>query len=1399
MMKLKNRIVASLLTLVMTLGMLPVLSLPEVQAAPTNAKAEDPQVYVYEKGKLQEKGLQKAIEGSTASFTMGLWHYSGGFWANGYDDPNKVFDYEFRKSKGNVANAEDAFLANGLSYGNKEFVYNIANGSDLAKSLDAGEDIYVEIEKASENPDVSLNKLFNFPTTKDKDDKAVFATNENGSLKGYDDKGKVTDFVAKVVKENGQWKIKFSLPIKLNIYDEKDFNFSEFELRLNKYIPIPKLGYGWIMFSMFPRYKEGIQNNGNLPSYFWFADETKGGDTYKNWRNTLSQVPDNKIHPLMINPTGTPKGHSGYLKDGFKINLLRNGDNIVDSANYKIGIDTFANAGAVGMYFDYSLKLSIYSKPKTKVIASYVQVVDVTPEGNPVYETVAESERLTDVTIKNGYAYIDQARVIDLPNGDKWVGYLNDVISSPKDLGEAESIRWENSLTPVSARDKLNPTVEDIEYYKFAILTNDETRDAYIKSALVSDSSLGDGKTDSTRSILYSMGIYSMDDFNNLPVREKIQVMLSVVKLNSAMPYNNLARTKVPYVSSGVSKVAEELENPTVVPLGGTVLEESITIVQKKANGSMETINGKIESEGSIDGVIGEEEQTDSNIVYIKYICFPQSIQRNRIHLLEDGVEVGVIAQDNVIGIENDTGLLADLKFYDLTPELKTISEYTEVKLNKWVTSNEKVEDLINNPIPSTGSKSGTTVPDIIPGVPKTEDIYADWSVELKKPIDPPVVNDVPQWRLSKFVPQYEEWKKAMMWLSLSADSGHATSYITPSGLYNYAPVNPNEKDADPNNDPVNQRLYSWVHSKALTRGNYYISHNSPLVSVDMNGTLTLIKSTEDSGLTSAKWIEKKGTTEGLLKYDVKNGFTPNTYNGGETYFHTEVLDYGLRNKEIYTHYKGIYYHYYCGGDDCSGHCGCYVSPEIANPNYLDAEYDTKTTFDRYKQENTDAKKLVVQPEVKSENGITTVKYQLSDTLSIYPEYGMLFANDSGVESIKWIVGDQARKVSPIVYQTLQHKVYVTPVSYGTSYATDSRAITQANSLNEGKKQVIYKGAGIDNTFQLHRDNEKTSKAILTVKTYALDFRNDEEYKNVKGSWGNNNYNSYKQHEELLKNINTKKTAVASEKLLIDSPSFGSIDYTGATKTQNTGSYNLINYKTSENKVDNGNAVVFEHKLVVRGGSLIGVLRSNRNGGTELVTPEQLKTSDITLYNAILGMNLYNESGDKSKTIFNTFEHLTGDKLTEETYASLLAEARQSVDKLATPDKSTVKNGEGWYSEDTTVLVVKEYVSNFEIPSIGFGDKISMSVKGLETPMDKSLFFKTMGKGYTFLRYDFNIKPVYSTIKDEIKTYFEYTSYPNDTKTGEINKDYFDDLSFGQQKVDYLVPNVSVSDTTRLS
>ena len=492
-MSLKKRFIAGFLTFATVLSLLPAISI----VSPTKVEAVDlpssdkSEVYVYESGELDAKGMQLVVDGTTSKFTMGLWHYSGGYWANGYNDPNRVYDSEFRKSKGDVANAEDAFTANGLNYGLKTFEYTIPKDSELAKAIDAGDDVYVEISPASENPDVTLEKLFNFPITMNENTgEDEFVKNEDGSIKGYSEDGVTTKSPARVVKEDGYWKIKFDLPVKMNIYSESDLNFSMFTNKdgrpfgLTKYIPVPKLGFGWIMFSMFPRNGGTIQNNGNLPGRFWFGNNN--GTNYLEWQNdsSINSIEDNAIHPDMIMHSSAGN-NGGLLYPGYDIKLYRDNGIIVDSNQYKIGVGTFASAGAVGMYFDYSLKLNIYSKPKTKVIASYVEVVDVDADGNPVYETVFESERLTDVRM-SGTNVLPDAAVAKIENGDGWVGYLNDVVTSPKDLGDPSTIKWENELTPKSTTDKIQANARDVDYYKFGILTHEYSGDNVIKSVFSS-------------------------------------------------------------------------------------------------------------------------------------------------------------------------------------------------------------------------------------------------------------------------------------------------------------------------------------------------------------------------------------------------------------------------------------------------------------------------------------------------------------------------------------------------------------------------------------------------------------------------------------------------------------------------------------------------------------------------------------------------------------------------------------------------------------------------------------------------------------------------------------------------------------------------------------------------
>ena len=61
----------------------------------------------------------------------------------------------------------------------------------------------------------------------------------------------------------------------------------------------------------------------------------------------------------------------------------------------------------------------------------------------------------------------------------------------------------------------------------------------------------------------------------------------------------------------------------------------------------------------------------------------------------------------------------------------------------------------------------------------------------------------------------------------------------------------------------------------------------------------------------------------------------------------------------------------------------------------LNLNPNKRKKVNRYNQNNTDNRLLTVQPDIKSNNGLTTLKYQDSETLNVYPEYGILFEDDN--------------------------------------------------------------------------------------------------------------------------------------------------------------------------------------------------------------------------------------------------------------------------------------------------------------------------------------------------------------------------------------------------------------------
>ena len=1113
-----------------------------------------------------------------------------------------------------------------------------------------------------------------------------------------------------------------------------------------------------------------------------------------------------------------------------------------------------------------TLGVSIVTSPSTfsnrmtpQIVKTYVSIEGVDDDGKIIYKKAADTVSrftsdadfyLDDMGNLTVHPMFDTVEYLD--DGD---AILNDMFTTPYTLLINENTEWVNTdlITNValssdiknyledapdlvvSEKTNLEPTAADIAGYLFGIVTGSDVFvsniEKYIGVAVTESTALKSEIAESIEEVF----VHTSED--KASANEKITLI----------PRGSYSRSRI----FDAIKEIESVKFDKFSDVGiGMVKENHIEKIDFTKDDSSYEILYSV--------------TTPANTLVLRYILMPGPKQVNLIHFYEEAPD-GTLTEIHT-QVESPTTLIITGNEVTIQkPTVEIPKGGSEPEVVKWVTNSEYPIIGITNSLPpkSDGGKEGTT-PDNIPNYPTdplTHNLYVEWKVIIPKAA--PVVGanqDVPEWRISKYLgaitDEYEGSGvlSATMSFKLKEDKGckpkNKSTSLTPYGPYDFITVNANGRKNTGADTPANMNMLtigsissnidknyngvapnSWFHSKTFVYGgdSDTINHGDTFADIDLDATLNMIKSDDSGVLVAANWLT--GNATGLSDYSITNGNKPKNYAGETEYTKVADLRLGVYNNDDYKHVYGKKYKH----SKLTGRCKCTTGTEYfyknsSSVNYTTANYSLDVIFDRYKQKDTSVFNLNLSNDkkVNMTNGLTTIKYQLDESIKIYPEVGMLFDSDANVESIRWMIGDKAREIKPVVWQTLEHKVYVKPTSTGTSVANDSRGITKANSIGEAGKQIIYKGAGVNTNFRLYQAKDSNKVGLLTMKTYALDFNtNTTELKALKNAWGNSAYNSYDEHKALLANFQNGENskATVTEKLLVDvNPYTGAApEFTGATKTVKSNPYKLVKYQNSGNiKVadgSNGDAVVFEHELIIRGGFVIGVRMDNHNGTKTTKTMEQLAAStdnnDISLFNALVGMNLYVEDGGKrvkNGTVLQTLEHKPDNAkiLDEGEYASKLAAARRTVDGISTPDYATIKNGDQWYSEDTTVLIVREYVSNFEVPSISISDKLPMTISGtdkLNTPANKNEFFKELGKGHLYLKYNLDIlPPAVSGITQNtlIDCYFEYTSLPNDVedvkgfKVG-VGATMTDTVKFGEEKVNYLVPNVSITDTTRMN
>ena len=968
------------------------------------------------------------------------------------------------------------------------------------------------------------------------------------------------------------------------------------------------------------------------------------------------------------------------------------------------------------------------------VVKMYVYVDSVDADGRLHFKKAAPT------TIEDAEFVVDEKGNLTLTpvfknveHIDGGVAVLNDILAVDEDLTIHDNSEWLNTTMPQNIDVDLEPNAKDIAGYLIGIVTDTEL---FVNTYKEMNTIVLDSNAAFTQALAKIATVQEDEDLGSA----KQHVEISNLKLS----YEG----HLFYVET-IIKEAQEYKYFDDIKVGMLDDDTVVKITDEKAKELGIT--------------------TPANTLILRYIVKPTPSQLNVIEVYDENT--GKTTYFN--GGKQDLLMVGD-KVIVQDPDIDGVKNLGTPELVEWVTNSEyPTKDITDGVLPSMSDKglkgSDKEIPNY-PTDPVEHNLYVKWKLTIPKKEVEPGTYFVPQWRLSKYfdastIPD----GTAGMSLSVSFGCCGAGSF-TPTGAWKYAVRNPNGQLTQANHS--NMKVNSWLHSETVKSSDApYISINSPSAWVNIDGVMNGIKSTDTSGIKVAKWLNA-GSIEGLKAYDILadvKGGTPTQAD----YSKTQLLQFGVYNTDTYINsWPYGWYTYDKETGRTTGHYHSWIYSKSISPSqasYTPYSFNAEIFFARYIAKQNQG--LTVASSVESKNGETKVSYQIDKSLTVYPEIAMLFDNDSNVSSIKWAAGEQGRVINPVIYHNMKFDAFVTQATTGSSVATDSRAIQKARQLGFAKLQVIYKGASVNTSFFINKSKGAKEQGTLTVSTYALDINTNKNGVNLKSAWGASSYNPLTYHTDFLSKWNFTGGTITS-RLEIDGVKQ---NYIGANVVRK----NAV--KMKQETFGGKSYKEYTHELIVRGGTVVGVKVQNRDTlKYTIVQIADLQKKDPALYDALVNMKLIGKN--KDETLLKSFEHQTGATLTEQKYADMVANEKKSIDGFATNNISVNK---GWYSEDTTALVIKEYVSVYDVPNVAANDKISMTVKGLETPTNKNQFFNTMGKGHNFLNVMFegNLSKIKSDLQTA-KVYFEHTSR-------ETN-------DFGDTVVDYLVPNVSVADSTRL-
>ena len=603
----------------------------------------------------------------------------------------------------------------------------------------------------------------------------------------------------------------------------------------------------------------------------------------------------------------------------------------------------------------------------------------------------------------------------------------------------------------------------------------------------------------------------------------------------------------------------------------------------------------------------------------------------------------------------------------------------------------------------------------------------------------PPIPSDpivglefVPQWRINKSYSGLASFLEPPN--SIQTLTWYINTSSLPWGSYKsiYPKTGGSKAEFYLKGDISGNSHNAYVIPSKSKKTNEKITYSSASRSASANSDITMYKVDSVDKINTASWVSDTLTFN-------KNGKTFVTTESKNVHSQTDAvvsdsfdIAYKYLTDKQFTYEYWRYIRYW-GWED-------YYSTPTPSTDKNSVTYNISGNFLCYNAEDTTSKPGAAT--VHAEEGYSEFT-ALQGNLKVLPEVPMLYTDVNGNNSVHFTTGDKLRSLKPLSYHTFEYDMdTINPSVVGTSIATDQKALSLLNSMGMGatadKAQVIHKGAGTTTSYDV--------TGVIRTKTYAIDIDDSS----LKSTWNSGStYSASAINKSFLESFATANATGgytanidAVENLMVDGNKLGDV-YQNVTITANG---------TSSER----------YELTVRAGVVTAV---NGKKNWKTVYPELVPVIEEKL-------------GLTPNRVFAAFASEKGDALNERVFETLSKALREN--------SSSIEEGKGWYSEDTTVLSLYVYTTEFDIPNMLFANKIPQEISAvseLATPRDKTKFYNVGRVGHLNLDLCLKGKDSAGNVLNVKLTYNTANAYP----TG---------MGYANAKKLFVIPNVSILDTT---